>query len=134
RDLIDLTIAYCWALDGRNWDELDNVFTPDATGDYGIAQLAGIDDFKALVKRSLGHLDLSQHLVGSHQVTIDGDTATVRCYLHAQHTKRGTEGGDNYIVGGTYEDQAVRTDDGWRISHRALAMTWFEGNRAVIGV
>lgn len=132
RDLIDLTIAYCWALDGREWDALDQVFTPDATGDYGFVQLAGVAEFKSLVIRSLDHLDLSQHIVGSHQVHLDGDTATVRCHLQAQHTKRGTEGGDNYIVGGTYEDQAVRTEAGWRISHRRLDMTWFEGNQAVI--
>ena len=134
RDLIDLTIAYCWALDRRRYDDLAQVFTPDATGDYGLVQVRGIDEFKALVARSLDPLDLSQHIVGSHQVSVDGDTASVRCHLHAQHTKRGTEGGDNYVIGGFYEDDAVRTVDGWRIAHRKLTMTWSEGNRAVIGV
>ena len=133
RALIDLTIAYCWALDGRRYDDLDEVFTPDAVGDFGFVRVQGVDEVKALVARSLDHLDISQHIVASHQVQVDGDTATVRCHLHAQHTKRGTEGGDNYVIGGFYEDEAVRTPQGWRIARRTLTITWNEGNRAIIG-
>jgi hypothetical protein len=41
------------------------------------------------------------------------------------------EGGDNFIVGGYYEDRVVRTPDGWRIAHRLMQQTWTEGNPAV---
>jgi hypothetical protein len=44
----------------------------------------------------------------------------------------GTEGGDNYIVGGTYEDRLVRTGAGWRIAHRVMTQTWTEGNPGVV--
>jgi hypothetical protein len=40
----------------------------------------------------------------------------------------GTQGGDNFIVGGYYEDRVVRTPDGWRIAHRLMQQTWTEGN------
>ncbi|MDP9463326.1 MAG: nuclear transport factor 2 family protein [Actinomycetota bacterium] len=130
--IIDLTIAYTWALDTKNFDELRNVFTPDATGLlHGVA----CDDAEAIITRIstvLVRLDASQHLIGNHQVRIDGDTATCRCQLHSQHVKRGTAGGDNYIIGGTYEDRLVRTADGWRICHRTMAETWNSGNRAVV--
>ncbi|MGI9603682.1 MAG: nuclear transport factor 2 family protein [Acidimicrobiales bacterium] len=133
RALIALTTDYCWALDQRRYEELDQIFTVDATCDYGFVQVAGLDDIKALVAASLGPLDISQHLVSSPQIRIDGDIAELRCNLQAQHTKRGAEGGDNYLIGGYYEDTAVRTGDGWRISHRTLVMTWNEGNRKIIG-
>ena len=63
----------------------------------------------------------------------DGDTATCRCYLHAQHTLHGTPGGDNFIIAGRYVDDLVRTADGWRITHRVLHFDWNEGNPKVTG-
>ena len=130
--IIDLTIAYTWALDTKQFDELRNVFTPDAT-----AMLHGVacDDIEAIIARisgALTRLDVTQHLIGNHQVRIDGDTATCRCQLHSQHLKVGTEGGETYVVGGTYEDRLARTEDGWRITHRTMAESWHAGNRAVV--
>ncbi len=132
KTIIDLTIAYTWALDTKQFDELRDVFTPDATGMlHGVA----CDDTEAIITRisgALTRLDASQHLIGNHQVRIDGDTATCRCQLQSQHVKRGTEGGETYIIGGTYEDRLVRTANGWRISHRTMEETWNTGNRAVV--
>ena len=59
---------------------------------------------------------------------IDGDTATHRCQLHSQHIKRGTDGGDWFVVGGHYDDRLTRTAFGWRITHRVMAETWRSGN------
>lgn len=130
--IIDLTIAYTWALDTKQFDELRNVFAPDATGMlHGVA----CDDREAIIARisgALTRLDASQHLIGNHQVHIDGDTATCRCQLQSQHVKSGTDGGDNYLIGGYYDDRLRRTPDGWRISHRTMAETWHSGNRAVV--
>ena len=83
------------------------------------------------VRNALGPLDASQHIVSNQQVTIDGDTATCRCYLHAQHTLRGTEGGDNFVIAGRYDDELIRTDDGWRITFRKLSRDWVEGNPGI---
>jgi ketosteroid isomerase-like protein len=129
--IVDLTVDYCWALDDRDWDALDRVFTPDATAEL-LADLAGVEAIKARVRRALEPLDDSQHLVATHQVRIDGDRATCRCYLQAQHVRRGVEGGENYIVAGRYEDEMVRTADGWRIARRVLVPMWTEGNPAVV--
>jgi ketosteroid isomerase-like protein len=132
KSIIDLTIAYTWALDTKQFDELRNIFTPDAT-----AMLHGkaCDSADAIITRisgALKRLDASQHLIGNQQVRIDGDTATCRCQLQSQHVKRGTEGGETYIIGGTYHDHLVRTADGWRINHRTMEETWNVGNVAVV--
>lgn len=129
--IVDLTVAYCWALDTRDWNALDEVFTPDATADLA-RDVAGVDAIKARVAEALEPLDASQHLVATHQVTIDGDRATCRCYLQAQHVKHGVDGGPNFIVAGRYEDELVRTSAGWRISRRTLVRTWTDGNPAVM--
>ncbi len=129
--VVDLAVRYCWALDERNYDDLRHVFTPDATATLGGVDCVGIDAIIDRVDRALTHLDASMHLVGTHQVAVDGDRATARCYLHAQHVKRGVEGGDNFVVAGIYEDELVRTAAGWRIVHRTLSTVWTDGNPRV---
>ncbi len=130
--LVDLTIAYSYALDDRRFDDLDDVFLPDATAELG-RPLTGRDAIKDRIRDALVPLDASQHLVATHQVRLDGDRATGRCYLQAQHVRAGTEGGSLFVVGGRYEDRYVRTVDGWRIAHRSLVVLWTDGNRAVLG-
>jgi SnoaL-like domain len=128
--IIDLTINYCWTLDGRDWQALREVFLPDATAMLG-SECAGIDAIIERVSTALHHLDASQHLISNHQVSVDGDTATCRCYLQAQHVRKSAENGPNFIVAGRYQDQLVRTDRGWRISRRVLTVDWTEGNPKV---
>ena len=130
--IIDLTIAYCWALDTRDWAALDNVFTPDAYAELGLPVSHGIDAIKDRVSSALGMLDDSQHMVTNQQVILDGDTATCRTYLHAQHIRRAAPGGPNFIIAGRYEDSLVRTSAGWRIAQRRLVVMWREGNIAVV--
>ena len=118
--IIDLAIAYTWALDTKQFDELRSVFAPDATADLHGVHCDGQDAIIARIERPMGRLDATQHLVGNHQVRVDGDTATHRCHLQSQHVKRGTPGGDNYLIGGIYDDRLARTPDGWRITHRTM--------------
>ena len=127
--IIDVTIAYCWALDTKDWGRLDDVFVPDATADLGGTQHQGRADIIDRISTALSRYDDSQHMVTNHEVRVDGDEATCRCYLQAQHVSGGPLDGDNYLVGGRYEDRLVRTPDGWRIAHRELIVMWTDGVR-----
>jgi ketosteroid isomerase-like protein len=131
-EIIDLTIAYTWALDTKQLDELRDVFTADATAMLRGRACEGIDAIIERIGGAVMRLDRTQHFVGNHQVHVDGETATCRCQLQGQHVLEGTEGGDNYIVGGYYEDHLVRTSEGWRIEHRVMEQTWADGNAEVI--
>jgi ketosteroid isomerase-like protein len=132
RDIVALAFRYCRALDTKDWPALANVFLPDATADLSSgAELVGIEAIVTRIRTALQHLDDSQHLVGNHEVTVDGDLATHRCYLQAQHIRRAATGGPNYLVGGRYEDRLVRTAAGWRIAHRTLTVMWTDGNVVV---
>jgi hypothetical protein len=130
-DIIDLAVRYTWALDMKDMDGLDEVFLADATALLRGVECTGRDQIKSRIGGAILRLDRTQHLVGNHQVTVDGDVGTHRCHLQSQHVREGTDGGDNFIVGGYYEDRVVRTTDGWRIAHRLMQQTWSEGNPAV---
>ncbi|MGB8859687.1 MAG: nuclear transport factor 2 family protein [Ilumatobacteraceae bacterium] len=132
RDIVAVALRYCRALDTKDWPQLATVFLPDATADLSSGtNLVGLDAIVGRIRAALESLDQSQHLVGNHEVLIDGDTATHRCYLQAQHIRRAATGGPNYLVGGRYEDRLVRTSSGWRIAHRTLTVMWTDGNLVV---
>lgn len=132
KEIVDTTIAYCWAIDTRQWDVLrDRVFLTDSTASLG-SPLTGIDAITDRITNALGMLDTSQHMVSNHQVSVIGDAATSRCYFQAQHVRQAAEGGPNYIVAGIYADDFVRTKAGWRIQNRKLRVLWTEGNMRVI--
>lgn len=128
--IVDVTLAYTYALDAKDWDALDDVFTVDATA-YLTEELDGRDAIKGRVRRALESLDLSQHMVANHDVRVEGDSASCRCYLQAQHVREAAPGPPNFIVAGRYDDRFVRTVDGWRIARRELTIMWTEGNPSV---
>lgn len=130
--IVQLTIDYCWALDTGDWDTLRRVFAADCTADLGEGGQNGVDEVIDRVSRALGHLDDSQHMVTNHQIRIDGDQATGRCYLHAQHIKHSVEGSPLFVVAGRYEDSYERRPEGWRIVHRTIVSMWTQGNMAVV--
>lgn len=153
-EIIDVACRYTWALDTKRFDDLDDVFLPDATGQLGSpAILDGRPAIKERIRTALSPLDVSQHLVGSHEVVLDPgdpDRATHRCQLHAQHVRSAAAdelaaavgAGESvpveaqaapmqFIVAGIYDDRFVRTPEGWRIEHRTLTVTWTSGNPGV---
>ena len=133
RDIVALAARYCRALDTKDWPLLSEVFLPDATAELGVPTLLeGIDAIRERIRTALEYLDDSQHLVGNHEVTVDGDVGTHRCYLQAQHIREVPDGSPNYMIAGRYEDRVQRTPDGWRIAHRTLTVMWSEGNLAVV--
>lgn len=132
RNIVAVAVRYCRALDTKDWPALRTVFLDDATAQLGRpTMITGIDAIVDRITAALEHLDVSQHLVGNHEVAVDGDTATHRCYFQAQHVRASAKGGANYIIAGRYEDRLTRTDGGWRIAHRTLTVMWTEGNVGV---
>ncbi len=131
--IADVLIRYATALDSRDWPLLGSCFTSDGVTDY--QELGGVNEGPEAIIRlchgALSGLDASQHLITNIAVELDGDRATASCYFQAQHTYRGLDGGDNFLVGGTYRDSLVRGANGWQIQHRTLEPTWQDGNPAV---
>ena len=133
RAIVALTVAYAWALDTKNYEELRSVFAADATAVLRGVDCKGVDAIIGRISRPLDRLDATQHIVTNQHVRVDGDTATCRTQLQSQHVLRSAEGdGDTFLIGGVYEDRLERRPEGWRIVHRTLTQTWTAGNPAVI--
>jgi 3-phenylpropionate/cinnamic acid dioxygenase small subunit len=119
--IMDVLARYTAALDTQDWDGLDSVFTPDAAIDYTTS--GGIKgrfpEIKAWLAEVLSGFPMTQHLIGMPMIRLTGDTATSRTDVYNPMTLRQPDGTTKrFYVGATYEDQLVRTLDGWRIADR----------------
>jgi len=116
------------ALDSRDWDALRDWFTPD-TDAYGVR---GQDALIAQLKAHLGGVGPTQHLLGNHRVTIEGDRARALTYWRAHHVGTGPMDGSSFEAMGEYDDQLVRGGAGWRISRRWVDVRISLGDVAVL--
>jgi hypothetical protein len=123
----DLLTAYTMAVDGRDWDALDEVFTPDALIDYtatgGIA--GAYPEVKRWLAETLPVFSAMQHVVAQKAVEIDGDTARVRAYfLNPLVIDRPVGGPWRMDLGGAYVHTLVRTGVGWRSRQLVEEVLW----------
>ena len=121
-EIQQLMVDYSTAIDRKQFDDLDKVFTADAYIDYRVT--GGIDgrypDVKAWLKDVLPNFPAYYHMLGNFDVRIDGDTATSRTICFNPMVLGGDK---NQILfcGLWYEDEFVRTPEGWRMSRRVEA-------------
>jgi hypothetical protein len=65
---------------------------------------------------------VTQHLIGSIDIHVDGNQATMTSYLHATHV---LPNGTIDVANGTYEDEVVRKNGTWKIKTRTLKLITF---------
>ena len=150
-DIQQLLVDYATAIDHRRFDDLDRIFTPDAYIDYrAMGGIDGdFPTVKAWLAEVLPNFPAYCHLIGNFDITLHGDTATARtmCLNPMQLSgsgdqgprgqersdsgdqgPRGQERSDSGDQGGQvlfcalwYDDELVRTADGWRLTRRVEA-------------
>jgi 3-phenylpropionate/cinnamic acid dioxygenase small subunit len=133
-EIEDLLVRYSRALDRRDFDALEAIFTDDAEFDAGsLGNPKSSRAIREMIEGTLTGLDATQHLVGKSLIELHGDEADVRTYLISQHIRESAPGPTkHYFIGGEYVDRVVRTPEGWRIAYRRLDRLWKQGDRAVI--
>jgi len=132
-EIDELLVRYSRALDYRDFDALETLFTAEAQFDGGsLGKPVGPSAIRAMIEGTLTGLDATQHLVAKSLIELDGDSAQVRTYLFSQHIRKDAPGLDYYMLGAEYCDQVERTADGWKFASRRLDRMWTVGDRAVI--
>jgi hypothetical protein len=118
-EIQDLLVAYSTAIDNRRFDDLDHVFTEDAYIDY--RAMGGVDgrfpEVKAWLAQVLPNFPAYAHMLGNFDIRITGDTASSRT-LCFNPMVLGGEQQQVLFCGLWYEDEFVRTADGWRMTRR----------------
>lgn len=139
-DLRDLLHRYAFGLDHEDWTLWRSVFAAEVTmdmSDYQPEPSPRPAPADLVVKNAavlFAGLERSQHFMGSHRYEIRGsgdvgDTATITAHMRAEHWLTVVGGGDKYTMFGTYTDECVRTDEGWKLTSVRLRLLREEGNR-----
>jgi 3-phenylpropionate/cinnamic acid dioxygenase small subunit len=116
-EITDVLIRYATGIDTRDWPLFRTVFTDDCRLDYGeIGSWTGVDavtDFMVAAHAAAGH---TMHRITNPAVTVDGNTAQARAYVDALIMAPDNASGVNAV--GFYDDEFVRTAQGWRLHRR----------------
>lgn len=129
REIEDLILDYAIALDRKEYDLLDHIFTTDTHVEYlGIAECQGCDEVKGLVSSVLEQCTETQHILSNIRIKLNGRSASASCYLQAIHVGKGDYDGQLLTIWGEYVDELTLTDAGWRISKRQLRTIFSQGD------
>lgn len=116
--IVDLTVAYSWAVDTGDGESLAALFTPDGKfqgADGSVTQ--GAEDLKKFAVRVHEsrpyHL---QHIAFNHQFrALSASVVEVRSYVHVY---TGSADGPQLLGMGTYLDTVEHTSGGWLFKER----------------
>jgi len=124
--ITDLIHQYGTAIDTRDWKLFRSIFTDTAHIDYATAGLGtfdNADDFTKIMRQGHEPLGKTIHRLSNIVIT-EGDPYAARTY------------GDNIVMApdnaignhgaAWYDDEIVRTENGFKIARRSLTMVLFE--------
>lgn len=138
-EVTDTATRMMWAIDTRDWDLLGTVFADKVILDFtsywgGEPQTATpaetVESWSALFER----FEATQHLLGNHLVTVDGDRAELTAVSQAIHRLTDPFGPPLFTVGGFYRFALLRVGGAWKIEHVVFTATWADGNRNVLAL
>lgn len=126
-EIQQLATDYSSAIDSRDFDALDRVFSPDAYIDY--RAMGGIDGrypaVKAWLRETLGGFPAYQHMIANHAIELRGDEASGRivCF-NPMALDLADDSRQTFFLGLWYLDRYRRTAQGWRIVQRSEEKSW----------
>ncbi len=132
-----LVTAYAVAVDDGDWEAYVELFAPDGRADYRSA--GGIEgdarQVAGWLRQSMELFPMRQHLIVNRRVGFGlleqdtGDTARVQAdYVNPMRlADRDGEGGStapDFVCGGRYAFELIRTGDGWRLREVVVQEKW----------
>jgi 3-phenylpropionate/cinnamic acid dioxygenase small subunit len=115
--IAEVLTRYATGIDRRDWDLFRTCFTVDVHADYGgVGTWDGVDAITAFMTNVHADMPHTLHRLSNMAISVAGETATARTYVDAFLVLGDGENIVNAI--GFYDDDLVRTPDGWRITRR----------------
>jgi len=130
---------YALGVDRRDWAMFADCFTDPVYADFSEGGMPAQDyareELVAQVSLALNGFTATQHLSPNHVIEFDAsdpDRAVCHSYMFAQHLLVGAEGGEFYLLHGSYTNRMRRTDAGWRIEGITQHRSWEYGNTSAV--
>ncbi|HUE40970.1 MAG TPA: nuclear transport factor 2 family protein [Chthoniobacterales bacterium] len=142
-EIADALHRFAFGLDHGDADSLASALTEDCVFDFRPAgKKLGLDFPKMIGRQSivdaliplLGPLDTS-HTVTNLQIEISEDSATLYCYVMAQHfmPRQGSRpGSENALLMNRYDCELARDGEKWRLKRVTIDNAWAQGNPEIL--
>ena len=122
-ELEKLVTDYATAVDDKNFQEFNNLFTKDAYIDYtAVGGIAGnLEEIIKYLETALNYFPNYQHLISNISLTINGSSASgkVMCFNPMQ-----AENEEVFFLGMWYKDTYKKINNKWFISSRVEESSW----------
>jgi 3-phenylpropionate/cinnamic acid dioxygenase small subunit len=130
-EIDDLLIRYAKAIDTQDYELLDTCFLPDADVDYvSSGGIAGkYPEVRIWLEKALSIFSVTLHSLSNSEIELDGDRASGRTLVTNPMCIRDEAGKQSiFTVYAYYEDELVRTPEGWRIAKRFERQALLDGS------
>lgn len=124
-ELVELMSHYADIADLKEFDSLPGrVFTDEVTLDFSSVtgtppMTIPLSRYVEALRASFAPFKATHHAITGHVIEIDGDRARIHAHVRAEHwlpEESTVDGLGPWLVVGFYDDEAVRTPDGWRLT------------------
>lgn len=114
-DITQLYASYNFSLDFGDSEAWANTFTADGTFSSATGTFNGPEQLKAFADGFASRMK-ARHWTNNLVIESAGEGATGKCYLVLY--RLGGEGGPAILTSGIYNDELVKTGEGWRFKSR----------------
>ncbi|MFJ5986943.1 nuclear transport factor 2 family protein [Lentzea sp. NPDC092896] len=125
-ELVELISHYADIADLKEFTTLPGrVFTDVLTLDFesvtGMPVMTvPLSDYVEALRASFAPFKATHHAITGHVVDLDGDTAKIHAHVRAEHWLPDGLAAAPWLVVGFYDNEAVRTPEGWRLNRVKL--------------
>jgi hypothetical protein len=117
--IAEVLIRYATGIDSKDWPLLRSCWTDEIDVDYQqLGHYTSPDALTDVMRQLHENMGPTYHRLSNFVISVDGDRATVRSYVHAVLMLQPDDDTNWVDALGHYDDVFVRTDDGWRINKR----------------
>ncbi|MEU6082181.1 nuclear transport factor 2 family protein [Streptomyces sp. NPDC047108] len=133
KDALHTLLLRGWhALDRNDWDTWSRCWTEDAVLEFGPwQQIHGREAIRAKVHEAEAPYATMQHHILNATFDVQGDRATGVGYMWFVAVAEPDRSADPYAMGGPYDWEFVRAEDGWRLSRLRIGVRWTRGEDTV---
>lgn len=117
--IAEVLIRYATGIDFKDWTLFRTCWADEVDIDYGdLGTFTDPDAFTSLMEQIHGGMGQTYHRLSNIVVDVEADRATARSYVRAVLQAVPEDGGSWIDALGHYDDELVRTSEGWRIAKR----------------
>jgi hypothetical protein len=136
-EIADVMARFAAGIDSCDWALYRSAFADEIDVDYSSWRATSIgrwsaDDWVARATHLFPGLSATRHSITNLLVVGEGEQATVRANVCADHVIVDDDRTDVFTLNGVYHDRLVRSHSGWVIAGKRLVVEWCVGDRALL--